>query len=316
MSLTTPLLTSSPSPSNVVTVANTTVNIIFGFIPGGETELVTSTLNASPVSSSRTTTTSEVSEPIRAVTTFKITTTGISQPFSTNTLTDIEKMSSLSLTEIEIGQSSYSGKTSQNVLTSVDPPHTNQATGTSLHRGNRPHLLSILLPTLIVGLLITQVDSNNCNRDAQEYNLKEVSFNTLTEGERFQGLASRHSQPMVEGPQRQNDPSMTLYNGFTGLDGMRRNQNDGNKNSVGQSINNVGSAGVELQHIAENPGLDNDTLHRPDMVYSTLGESVYGSPHFLVYRNLVYFRGHLDGIPESPPSYQELAHCDHPAAET
>ena len=87
---------------------------------------------------------------------------------------------------------------------------------------------------------------------------------------------------------------------------MRRNQNNGNKNSVGQSINNVGLAGVELQHIAENPGLDNDTLHRPDMVYSTLGESVYGSPHFLVYRNLVYFRDHLDGIPESPPSYQEL----------
>ena len=311
MSLTTPLLTSSPSPSNVVTVANTTVNIIFGFIPGGETELVTSTLNASPISSSRTMTTSEVSEPIRAVTTFKITTTGISQPFSTNTLTDIglrtylklafcahtdyikslsvlesstitifpslistisftsttfsgtlitetlttlpvEKLSSFSLTEIEIGQSSYSGKTSQNVLTSVDPPHTNQATGTSLHRGNSSHLLTILLPTLIVGLVIVcsvlwilcykykhlsqnrhrfyissypalirrtqddrhKVDSNNCNRDAQEYNLKEVSANTLTDGERSRSLltTSRHSQPMVEGPQRQDGSSMPSYN--------------------------------------------------------------------------------------------------------
>ena len=87
---------------------------------------------------------------------------------------------------------------------------------------------------------------------------------------------------------------------------MGRNQNDRNKNSVGQFINNVGSAGVELQHIAEDPGLDNEIRNRPDMEYSTLGEPVYGSPHFLVYMDLVYSRDYLDGIPESPPSYQEL----------
>ena len=119
---------------------------------------------------------------------------------------------------------------------------------------------------------------------------------------------------------------------------MRRNQNKGNKNSVGQFINNVGSAGVELQHIAEDPGLDNETRNRPDMGYSTLREPAHGSPHSPIYMELVYSRDYLDGIPESPPSYQESgsfftpintsfirfktnfrsikAHCEHSAVET
>ena len=84
---------------------------------------------------------------------------------------------------------------------------------------------------------------------------------------------------------------------------MGRNQNDRNKKNVGQFINNVGSARVD---IAEDPELDNEIRHRPDMEYSTLREPVYGSPHSPVYMDLVYSRDHLDGIPESPPSYQEL----------
>ena len=192
-----------------------------------------------------------ISDPPPVTSSFTISPFSNSSIIETFPTSSTEESSSTAITEIS--QYSYSGQPSQTVSTSVDPSSTSQAAGISFQTAiNRSHLLSVLLPTLIVGPFIVcsilwilyykckplsqsrhrlcvtsyplliqrtqdnrhKTDSNSCNRDAQGYNLKYMPTNILTDGERPRSplTTSSHSQFMVEGLRRQNDSSMTLFN--------------------------------------------------------------------------------------------------------